>query len=62
MKKEQQQKLIYTLFVPFLVVIIASSMIAAKYPEHINYVEMGLGVVIVLFLAVMIFMLKSDPT
>lgn len=62
MKTDQQQKLVYRLFAPVLVVIIASSLVAGKYPQHINYVLAGLGVFVVLLTAVAIFMIRNKAT
>ena len=62
MKKEQQQKLMYIIFGPFLAIIIASSLIAAKYPDYINYVLAGLMVVVALLYALMVFMIVKNET
>ena len=59
MKTDQQQKLVYLLFAPVLVVIMASSLIAGKYPEYTYYVLAGLGVFVVLLGALAFFMIRN---
>jgi uncharacterized membrane protein len=62
MKKEQQQKLMYIIFGPFVAIMVLSSLIAAKYPEYINYVFAGLMVVAALLYALMVFMVVKKES
>lgn len=62
MKTDQQQRLIYYLFGPFMVVIFASTWITWKYPDYSNYVMAGMGVVVVLLLALAIYMIRNTET
>jgi hypothetical protein len=62
MKTEQQQKLVYILFYPFLAISLASTLIVGKYPEYTDHVTVGLGVVVVLLGALAVFMLKCKAT
>jgi hypothetical protein len=62
MKIEQQQRIVYYLFAPLLVVIFASTWIAWKYPEYFDYAMAGLGVFVVILLALAIFLRKGNAT
>ncbi len=62
MKIEQQRKLVYYLFAPAMVVMLASTWITWKYPEYSNYVTAAIGVFIVLLIALAIFMVRSKAT
>ncbi|HKO99886.1 MAG TPA: hypothetical protein VJU86_23130 [Pyrinomonadaceae bacterium] len=62
MKKEQQQNLMYIIFGPFLAIMVGSSLIAAKYPDYINYVFVGLMVVAALLYALMIYMILTKES
>ena len=62
MKKEQQQRLIYIIIGPFLAIMIGSSLIAAKYPDYINYVFAGLLVVAALLYGLMVLMVLRKET
>lgn len=62
MKIDQQRKLVYLLFGPFLVVIFASSFITWKYPDRFDYAMAGLGVCAVLLIALAIFMIRNKAT
>ena len=62
MKTDQQQKLVYVLFFPVLAVMIASSLIAWKYPEYLAYVYAGLLAIVVLLVAVALRMIRTKAT
>ena len=62
MRIDQQMKLVYIIGALVLVVIFASSLIAGKYPEYIDYVTAGLGVCSVLLVVVAIFMIRNKAT
>jgi hypothetical protein len=62
MKTDQKQKLVYILFAPLLVVILASSLIAAEYPEYTDHVVVGLGVFVIVLAALAIFMIRNKAT
>ena len=62
MKKEQQKKLIYIMFGPFIAIILLSSWIAAKFPDYVGYVCIGLVVVAALLYGLMVLMVVKGET
>ena len=62
MKKEQQQKLIYIMFGPFLAIMMLSSWLAVKFPDYVDYICIGLLVVAGLLYGLMVFMVVKGET
>jgi len=62
MKIKQQRKLVYLLFLPLLVVVIASSLVTGKYPQYIVYADAALVVLIVLLGVLAVYMVKNTET
>ena len=62
MKTAQQQKLVYYLLAPLIAVIFASTWIASKYPEYLDYALAGMGVIVVALLVLAILPLEMQRT
>ena len=59
MKTYQQRKLVYLAGTVSLVAVFASSLVSGKFPEYANHVFAGLGVFVVLLVALALFMIKN---
>jgi len=60
MEKAKQWKIIYIQFASFLVVILASTAIAMKYDDYIDYVVWGGTIYAVLLVVVSFFIMRKD--
>lgn len=60
MKTDQQQRLVYIVGAFTLAAIFASSVVAGKYPEYINYVWAGLMAIAVLLVVGALRMIRTN--
>ena len=60
MHKTKQRKIIFMMYASFMVVILASTAIAMKYEDYVDYVEWGLGLFAALLFVVSLVMILKE--